>query len=386
LVRNFLQWFGIEFGGDASGPVIVHHPLRDTHNSFGPYFVNADLHDMSEVGGATVVYEANHGGDVTLQMSQQGSAWQATIPGQPRGTMVNYHIEAWDAAVPPNRTVSTEWHFRILPPSPRLLFELFDAANAASDGWQVIRNDERSSICVRSYDSRESVLEIGDSPDSDICVVTPIFDASQFYDITLRFWHYLHGRCCTQEMRAIVTGSTDGGMTFPHMVWETCARQHGVLEEGVVSSVPLEWAASHDSIALKFCYSGDFYWRLDDIVVQGINMSDAGFVDGVCIHYDQGKIHLYWPPEPGASHYVIYAGESAEDGQMMDPIATTDTTCYTGDPAKYSRCFYRVKACYDLTLFSSPSFSIDTVASHPAQIRPEDLRWMHKLKTTKRVK
>ncbi len=386
LVQNLLLWLGVEFGGDTSGPVIVHHPLRDTHNSAGPYFVNAELHDASGIGGATVVYETNSGGDVTLQMSQQGSAWHAAIPGQPQGTTVYYHIEAWDVAVPPNRTVSAEWHFRILPPTPRLVYERFDDGSATPGGWQVIRNDERSSICIRAYDGRESVLEIGDSPDSDICVVTPTFDASQHHDITLRFWHYLHGSCCTQETRAIVTGSTDGGRTFPHMVWETCARQHGVLEEGVVSSVPLRWAVGHDAIALKFCYSGDFYWRLDDIVIQGVNLSDAGFVDGVCIHYDQGKIHLYWPPDPGASHYVIYAGESAENGQTMKPIATTDTTCYTGDLAAYSRCFYRVKACYDLTLPSSPSFSIDTVASHPAQIRPEDLRWMHKLETTRRVK
>jgi hypothetical protein len=381
LVRNLLQWFGVEFGGDVSGPAIVHYPLHDTHNSAGPYVVHAELHDMSEVGGGTVFCETNSGGAVELEMSRQGGIWQAAIPGQPQGTIIYYHVEAWDAVIPPNRTVSTEWHFRILPPTPRLLYECFDAGNISPSDWQVIRSDERSSVCIRPYGERENVLEIGDSPDSDVCVVTPTFDASLYHDITLRFWHYLRGSCCTREMRAIITGSTDGGMTFPHMVWETWARQYGILEEGVVASVPLRWAAGHDSVALKFCYNGDFYWRLDDIVIQGVTLSDAGFVDGVCIHYDQGKIRLYWPPEPGASHYVIYAGESAENGQTMEPIATTDTTCYTGDLAGHSRRFYRVKACYDPTLLSSHSSPIDTATVQPARIRPEDLRWIHKLET-----
>jgi len=104
-------------------------------------------------------------------------------------------------------------------------------------------------------------------------------------------------------------GSTDGGRTFPHVVWEMWARTTGILEEDYVS-VPLMWATGQTQAALQFSYQGDFYWRLDDIAVMETDSPESFFISGVCIHFANDAIHLVWPRAADASYYVVYVSSN----------------------------------------------------------------------------
>ncbi len=372
LMANFLEWFGVKFGQDITGPVITHTPLEDAQNHTGPFTIEAELQDVSGIGGATLVYHASMSSEETVSMLQQGQVWHAAIPEQRPRTRISYHIETWDEIVPPNRTVSRQWRFRAGESHALFLSENFDEKSLLPQGWNVDRNDERSVFSIRNYGERLGVLEIGDSPDTMISVVTAPFDASRCGNLSLCFWHYLRGSQ-SGETQAIVMGSTDGGRTFPHAVWEMWARTTGILDEDFVS-VPLMWATGQTQVALQFSYQGDFYWRLDDISVEEIDSPESFFISGVCIYFAEGAIHLVWPRAAEASYYVVYAGSNFEDIETWNPVATTSDTTFSENPANYSRRFYRVEARFD-----SASASNKPEQTTSVQIRPEDLRWMHKL-------
>ncbi|MBU1708307.1 hypothetical protein KKB28_10405, partial [bacterium] len=376
LIANFLDWFGVKFGQDITSPVITHTPIEGVQNYAGPFIIEAELQDVSGIGGAVLVYRASMSTEETLNMLQQGQIWHAVIPEQRPRTRVSYRMEVWDEVVPPNRTVSRQWNFRAGESHAHLLSENFDEKFSLPQGWTIDRNDERSVVSIRNYGERLGVLEIADSPESMISVATTPFDASGCGNLSLCFWHYLRGSEQGGATQAIVRGSTDGGLTFPHVVWEMWARTTGILEEDYIS-VPLMWATGQTQAALQFSYQGDFYWRLDDITIEETDSPEGFFINGICIHFAEGAVHLIWPPIPDASYYVVYASNHFEDIETWNPVATTSDTTFSENPANYSHRFYRVEARFDS---ASPSHKpVQTNDLNTAQIRPEDLRWMHKL-------
>ena len=99
-------------GQDATHPIIVHTPLRNTPNN-GPMLVTADIYDDTGIAGGalqpTLYYRVNTGSGfgawqaVTDPDGPTGNTYQFTIPGQPNGTQVEYYLVAYDASANNNK-------------------------------------------------------------------------------------------------------------------------------------------------------------------------------------------------------------------------------------------------------------------------------------------
>lgn len=89
---------------DAEPPVIVHTPLSDTGNRFGPFAVVATVTDDLALGAVTLHYNVNGGAYKALDMLPQGqNAYEADIPGPAlSGDTIGYYITATDTALRPN--------------------------------------------------------------------------------------------------------------------------------------------------------------------------------------------------------------------------------------------------------------------------------------------
>ncbi len=99
-------------GQDATHPIIVHTPLRNTPNT-APMVVTADIYDDTGIAtGAlqpTLYYRVNTGSgfgawqSVTDNDGPTGSTYQFTIPGQPLNTQIEYYLVAYDASANNNK-------------------------------------------------------------------------------------------------------------------------------------------------------------------------------------------------------------------------------------------------------------------------------------------
>ena len=89
---------------DLLPPTIIHTPLVDTADKFGPYVVGATVTDDIGVGNVSLYYCFNGGAynhaDMTLQ---SGDLYQASIPGPAQsGDTIGYYITATDASINAN--------------------------------------------------------------------------------------------------------------------------------------------------------------------------------------------------------------------------------------------------------------------------------------------
>ncbi len=82
---------------DIAGPAItnVSQPGATTDTA-GPYAIAATITDPSTVASAKLFHRANNGLWIEEPMSLAGGVYQASIPGQPAGTRIDYYIQATD--------------------------------------------------------------------------------------------------------------------------------------------------------------------------------------------------------------------------------------------------------------------------------------------------
>jgi hypothetical protein len=100
--------------GDWFGPVIVHTPLPNTELD-GPYTVTATITDEdSNVAGATLYYQINGGGYVSVAMTDNAPTFTAAIPDQTPPATVQYYIVAVDDSPQANQTTSPTWTFNVV--------------------------------------------------------------------------------------------------------------------------------------------------------------------------------------------------------------------------------------------------------------------------------
>ncbi len=99
---NDLGWGVIDAWAAVTwyGPVFSHQPLGDTEDTSGPYAVTATVTARAGLVPATLalVHRGNGGSwqSVTLAPGVGPDLWQADVPAQPAGTVVDYHLTGAD--------------------------------------------------------------------------------------------------------------------------------------------------------------------------------------------------------------------------------------------------------------------------------------------------
>lgn len=99
--------------------------------------------------------------------------------------------------------------------------------------------------------------------------ITPVFSCAGFATVILRCSTALQAG--TGSYLAAIFGSTDGGVTWPHMVRQYPRSQHVPPQ---LESLNLAWAVDQPQVALAWVFVGnvgDFaYWAFDNVTVTGI--------------------------------------------------------------------------------------------------------------------
>lgn len=105
--------------GVADPLLISHQPLSDTFDNTNPYFVTAYLNHRSGVDRATLYWRLHGSADFTsIDMAANGSNWEAYIPAQATGSIIEYYIEGESVSgkiqVRPMPAPIGFWSFEIL--------------------------------------------------------------------------------------------------------------------------------------------------------------------------------------------------------------------------------------------------------------------------------
>jgi subtilisin family serine protease len=299
---------------DTLPPTITHVPLPDTQDAAGPWSVTADINDYSGVASATLEYRFNGGAWLSQGMSPVLNNYSAQIPGpRPIGTQIEYRIRAIDASENANQGLSPVWSFLILAPTGLEYcqnfedgFDDFSVATYDANGNTWIINDF-------SGQGQTAYIQYGSSFQEDHSgLLSPIFDCSGQATLELEFWHRLRMGYSGYWSDAYVRGSTDGGVTWPHLIAEWHSTDNGGAEFTIQGSEVFDltsWAAGESQVRLQFEYHGlyDWYWNVDDVCLTGTLAQVELDAPVVAIQYVGGsQAQLSWDAIPGASEYDVY--------------------------------------------------------------------------------
>jgi agmatine deiminase len=105
--------------GVADPLLISHQPLDDTFDNLNPYFISAYLSHRSGVERATLHWRLSGTTDFSnVDMVDNGSNWEASIPAQATGSIIEYFIEGESVSgkiqVRPMPAPTGFWSFEIL--------------------------------------------------------------------------------------------------------------------------------------------------------------------------------------------------------------------------------------------------------------------------------
>jgi agmatine/peptidylarginine deiminase len=107
--------------GVADPLLISHQPLEDTFDALNPYLVSAYLSHRSGVERATLHWRL-HGGSTfnAVEMNANGVNWEAYIPAQVAGSIIDYYIEGESVSgkiqVRPMPAPEGFWTFSVIGP------------------------------------------------------------------------------------------------------------------------------------------------------------------------------------------------------------------------------------------------------------------------------
>jgi len=105
--------------GVADPLLISHQPLSDTYDAINPYFVSAYLNHRSGVERATLYWRLQGAGTFnTVDMVANANNWEAFIPAQAVGSIVEYYVEGESVSgkiqVRPMPAPTGFWSFSVL--------------------------------------------------------------------------------------------------------------------------------------------------------------------------------------------------------------------------------------------------------------------------------
>lgn len=381
LFRGIAEFFGIESRADIFPPVILHEPIVQFTRSSAPILITADIQDASGIAHAEIEYRVNDGATTVLPMGLQEGVFVAALPGAPFGSRVHYRILATDGAELANAAVTPEYSFPI-EAHPTIALQTSFAALARAQIQPRITFGANCSWSVTEYPEDVSVLELHGRRGETIAYVTESFDCSRLENPQFSFWNYLREAAPAQGVVARVLGSDDGGVTFPHVVWQTALSGGGILSEGIVVARDLSWMEGQPNVALKFEYLGDWYWRLRDLVVAGASLPVYASVRDLTIRPTSQGILLAWGEVARAVSYEVNATSSSSYESPWEIIAHTTETLFTDRDDSFSMRFYKVHAIIEESIPPPGWISSRSSDAAGAEMRLPDLIWNRKLEAS----
>jgi hypothetical protein len=373
LIAKLLDWLGIESRVDIYPPAIQHAPLTGFHQRNVPIPVVADIQDASGVGSARIRYRINEQAELLTDMNQMDGLYRGAIPGVPFGTMIHYRIEATDQAAAPNTILTDEFSFRVSS-------DAYDQIDLTPDNFTYrtikprVKAPENASWSLTKNEEGRQVIELhGTSSEDPISYTTGIIDCSQFENVRLTFWNYLRTGDEDQGAVARVSGSRDGGQTFPYVVWRRVQESAPVLEQGQVTSDVLDWMSGYERVALRFETTTGWYWRIGELQLFGDTRAELTPVSELTIHPNQGGITLFWRPTEQALTYQVFTSSVDGEDQYQLYSELRDTSFVDLESYTLPQRFYRVYALMRegrMYQGSDPQVTIDR-----ANLGAPDIRW-----------
>jgi hypothetical protein len=379
IFSRILDWFGIPVRSDNYPPVILHNPIGGWYMANQPIPISADVQDASGIETVSLEYRVNDGMWQSLPMVCTDGIYVADIPGMPFDSEVEYRLSATDNSPGHNRSETEAFTFLVSPSQWGVYWEDF-ADLTSRDLRPRIHDGGNGSWALTSYPESVPTLELhGNGQDSPpITFTTGTFDCSTLQSAGLSFYHYLRDGENRSGVLARVVGSTDGGANWTYTVWTHAREGGGVLDEGtvVVDSVP--WMAGQSAVCLRFEFTGEWYWRLRDIRVQGTTAPVLSPVRDMVIGVAPEGIQLVWSPVPLALGYSILASSESLEPNAFEPIAEVRDTIFIDTDPFYSRRFYQAKAILKYGTAPDSAHKLRSM-SEPPMLRVPDLIWNRKL-------
>jgi hypothetical protein len=398
VLHPYFRIRGLNDGTSNAGPISGQDGTPFSSYRFDYAGENSFIDQLAPDTGATVLLRNTRpGANYAVCIAHQAAAYHTVGSSVELGSLT-------DGIKPSTRvnlfreilgTFGIESRPAITPPVVASASVQADALDKTSPGtpWQIsmspidrvaltkqIQSTGDASWAITEYDG-VPVLELHAGQDA-ISWTTSSFDASHLTDAHLSFWQFLRAGDSGTDTLARIVGSTDGGRTFSHSVWQYARQRRGVLESGHVITDDLAWMCGCATVALRFEFSGKWYWRLRDLTVSGNVAPQLAPVKDLVIAVERGLPRLLWHRVPEAKQYVVQATGVKELAGGFESIATISDTTFLDRKTSYRARFYQVQAIL------SPAIELTAplIASPSALpvLREPDLRWNRKLESLAR--
>jgi len=335
LIRGILEWFNIPVLHDLSPPVITHVPLGVWHNGHRPIPIFADVQDDSEIEFVACDYRVNGSAYESIMLQSGASGYLGYISAQSVGSRILYRLRAADRSSPQNTTVTDEYQLDVRNFAERVANLI---PSTESLNWSRKRGSNGTLSISNSMDNQVSVVLMGGEEGRVATYITESQDLSGFSNPELVFCSKLAGQVRRQPAAARILASTDGGETFPHLLWRENLSVDG--HRVWVREGNLTMLANQDDVIVKFVYYADSYWEISRAQFRESKNSSSPVRNLVVV--PGATISLHWSPasEPGAA-YRILAAPTLFDEFVQIAIAN-DTTFTDEASAAHVQRFYRV--------------------------------------------
>jgi hypothetical protein len=362
---------------DTMPPSVVIQPVGMSY-AWAPQPVVAQISDLSGLAAVTLDWRLEGQGWSTLPMAQNGSYWEATIPGQAGGSVVEYFITAVDASEHANTTITPQASYPVSP-ATLIYADGFNGTSAfihesgvgLTDEWHLeTARAIEGSHCWKfggagtgTYSNNAGGILI--SPVMEIPVGASGITASirswiaaetsgafpdSCYDGGKVEWRLNGGTWMDATVNPALTHSLRGTITTATLrAWFGWPRR---LYSGVADWSPLTIAVPNGttSLQLRWLFGTDTGtvregWYLDDFrLVAALPESQPEPVTDLMATAQAGIIQLSWSPLPGALGYRVYASSTPYD-ENPDLLGQVPTPGYQEVIAGGQK-FYTVRVVY----------------------------------------
>ncbi|MBL0061913.1 MAG: hypothetical protein IPP40_10690 [bacterium] len=335
LVRKMLEWFEIPVLHDLTPPSITHIPVGVWHNANRPIPIVADVQDESELDVVACDYQVNGGAMQSIALHAEQIGFSTLLPSQPIGSRITYRLRAADRSTPQNTTVTDEYVLTVENYADRIVNLV---PRTESLEWMRKHGATGTFSLTSSKISENSIVLIGDQFARTCAYVTEVVDLSGFASPQLEFCSSLSGSNRREPVTARIIASTDGGTTFPHLLWRQSSApdQKEWIQENNLTAL-----AGQQNVVIKFLYYADKYWEISNLHLRDSNAC-AKPVRNLVVKPGE-IISLHWSPsQTNDVSYCVYAASSMSD--RFAPIATLKDTFYSDlESLTLPQRFYRVE-------------------------------------------
>lgn len=335
LVRKMLEWFEIPVLHDLTPPSITHIPMRVWHNGNRQIPIVADVQDESELDVVACDYQVNGGAMQSIALHAEQSGYSTLLPAQPIGSRIAYRLRAADRSTPQNTTVTDEYLLTVENYADRIVNLI---PRTESLEWMRKRGATGTVSLTSGKNFENSIVLIGDQPPRTCAYVSDVIDLSSFASPQLEFCSNLAGSNRREPVTARIVASTDGGVTFPHLIWRqsSAPEQREWIQESNLTAL-----AGQQIVVIKFLYYADKYWEISNLHVSDSNASTK-LVRNLVVKPSE-IISLHWSPsQTNDVSYRVFAAPSLSD--QFVAIAMVKDTFYSDlESLTLPQRFYRVE-------------------------------------------